>query len=121
MARVRAVLDGLLAGFRGAFLNAVREVEDALVLERFEEERIARLSEELAFAKQLLDETRARYVEGLGDYLPVINAVQAKQRAERNLLAAQRLRLSYRIQLYRALGGSWIDAVPTQGGSGEKS
>ncbi|MEE2787927.1 MAG: efflux transporter outer membrane subunit [Myxococcota bacterium] len=113
--RTRAVLDGLTAAFQGLFLNAIREVEDALVLEFHETERIERLTAELTAGQKLLEESRARYLEGLGDYLAVITAVQAMQRTERTLLASQRQRLSHRIRLHRALGGTWAGHLDQQG------
>ena len=105
--RTRAVLEGVTAAFRGLFLNALREVEDALVLEQHEVERISRLQAELSAGQNLLEETRARYLEGLSDYLAVITAIQATQRTARTLLASRRQRMSHRIRLHRALGGSW--------------
>ena len=118
--RTRAVLKGILAQFRSLYLNAMREVEDALILEQEENERCSRLAEELAITRRVVSETQARYVEGIGNYLPVLAAVQAEQRTERSLVAAKRLRLSHRIRLYRALGGSWIKTIAPPGVSGAK-
>ncbi|MFC1452646.1 hypothetical protein ACFLSJ_04795 [Verrucomicrobiota bacterium] len=38
----------------------------------------------------------------------MLTALELKQGVERELLAARRQRLSYRIRLYRALGGEWV-------------
>ena len=103
--RARAAAEGLLVNYKATFLRALGEVEDALTLERTETEKFGHLTRELAVSKTLLDETRTRYLEGLSDYLPVLNAIQAHQRAERSWLTAARTRLSHRVRLYRALGG----------------
>ncbi|MCB9543644.1 MAG: TolC family protein [Myxococcales bacterium] len=107
--RTRAVLAGALAAFVQTSLRAFGEVEDALVLAARQAETIERLEAELEVGRALLEQARARYTEGLTDYLPVLTALQGVQRAEIGLLAARRLRLSYHIQLYRALGGRWTD------------
>lgn len=105
--RTRAAVEGALAGFTQTTLRAFAEVEDALVLEMRQAETIERLDAELAVGRQLYEQARDRYIEGLTDYLPVLSALQGVQRAELSLLAARRQRLSHRIQLHRALGGTW--------------
>lgn len=111
--RSEAALRGALAAFTQAALRAFAEVEDALVLEARQAETLERLEAELAVGRQLYEQARARYVEGLTDYLPVLSALQGVQRAELSLLAARRQRIAYRIQLHRALGGTWTaDLAP---------
>ena len=115
--RARAATEGLLVNFKATYLRALGEVEDALTLERTEAQRLEHLARELATAKTLLDETRTRYLEGLSDYLPVLTAIQAHQRAERTWLTAARTRLSHRVRLYRALGG--VSFATLRAGGGE--
>lgn len=120
--RSRAAVEGALAGFNLAALRAFGEVEDALVLEARQAETIERLEAELEVATRLLEQARSRYEEGLTDYLPVLGARQGQQRAELSLLSARRQRLSYRIQLHRALGGTWTrDLAPVARREGESS
>ncbi|MEM9187956.1 MAG: hypothetical protein AAGF12_02175, partial [Myxococcota bacterium] len=45
------------------------------------------------------------------DFLPVINALTSLQTTQLTLLTAQRQRISNRVQLYRALGGTWTMAM----------
>jgi hypothetical protein len=47
-------------------------------------------------------------LEGLSDFLPVLTSLQSVQQTELSLLGARRQLLSYRVQLHRALGGSWV-------------
>ena len=95
-----------------AFLDALREVEDALVQERQQTEHLARLDAQLATSQTLFDESRARYLEGVGDYLPVLSALRSLQQAEQTRLSAHRQQLSYRVQLHRALGGDLPAEAP---------
>ncbi|MFN3201647.1 MAG: efflux transporter outer membrane subunit [Bradymonadia bacterium] len=109
--RQRAALQEQVANLATAMLTALREIEDALIRE---EKQTAYLTEVVAqneVAQQLLEETQARYTEGLSDFLPVLSAVQALQRAEATRLSARRQLISNRIQLYRALGGTWAQSL----------
>jgi len=51
-----------------------------------------------------------RYRQGIADFLPVLTAQVSDTSARIALIAAQRQRISSRIQLARALGGSWMHA-----------
>jgi outer membrane protein, multidrug efflux system len=103
----RAALKAQLAGFGAAVLRAAKEVQDALVQEARQREHLDLLDAQLATSRALLGESRARYIEGLTDYLPVLTALRGVQGAEQSRLSAQRQLLSHRISLYRALGGDW--------------
>ena len=48
-----------------------------------------------------------RYMNGLSDYLPVLEAQQSFFTSRRDLINARRQLISDRIQLIRALGGEW--------------
>jgi outer membrane protein TolC len=54
-----------------------------------------------------VEEARRLFEQGQSDYLPVVTALASLAALERDGLRAQRLLLSYRVQLYRALGGTW--------------
>lgn len=101
----RAQLDAALAEFSNSYLEAVRDVETALLRERKQAERVALQQNQLDTAKRLLTETRNRYRQGLTDYLPVLAAVTTEQNLERELITSRRELLSARVALHRALGG----------------
>lgn len=111
VARTRAAVTGLLQEYGRVVLGAFQEVEDALVQERQERIFLADLDHQIGLARATLSEARARYVNGLSDYLPVLTALQVLQKLERERLTAQRRLISFRIQLYRALGGSWMRSL----------
>jgi len=105
--RNRAVLEERLAQYGSVLLRALREVEDAIALERQQLDVIAELSRALEEARASLEEARDRYQQGLTEYLQVLTALGATQALELRLLGARRQLVSHRIQLYRALGGAW--------------
>lgn len=109
--RTEAVVRERLLSFGSAFLSAVREVEDAAVQERQQRAYVTEIDKRLAIARGVLDESRKRYVAGLSDYLPVLTALGSVQQIEQERISAERQVLTFRVDLYRALGGSWTDAI----------
>jgi len=103
----RAAVDALLETYAETILTALLEVESSLVLERQERLRIQFLEEEFSLANITLEATRDRYRAGLSDFLPVLTALATRQSSELQLVASRRQLISYRVQLYRALGGAW--------------
>jgi outer membrane protein TolC len=109
----------LLARFAGFVLDAYREVESALAAEAFLEKRVRALEDAAlqTVAAQKLAE--ARYREGLGDYLVVLESQTRALTSRSELLAARRQLLANRVDLYLALGGgfefSGFDEAPEEG------
>ena len=107
---VEAQYQQAVSDYANAILNAFAEVEGALLTRKKQLERRER---ELIF----LEEARAtqrvaqnRYIKGLIQYLDVLDAQQTRFTAEDNLALVDLNILSNRVNLHRALGGSW--AVP---------
>lgn len=119
--RSEAVVEELLMVYGQLLLQAMTEVENALLQERYQLVHIADLEESVELAAATLREAQARYGKGLSDYLPVLTALQGQQRAELALLQARRQLISYRIQLCRALGGTWTQSLPAPEAQGESS
>ncbi|TNF61468.1 MAG: TolC family protein, partial [Deltaproteobacteria bacterium] len=99
--------DQLLEQYAETILTALLEVESSLVLERQERLRIQYLEDEFRLANITLEATRDRYRAGLSDFLPVLTALATRQLSELQLVSSRRQLVSYRVQLYRALGGAW--------------
>ena len=114
----KAVVEERLIGVRSVLLISFQEVEDALIQERHQRDYLSELDLQLEISRRLLTETRNRYAQGLSEYLPVLTAIQTLNRIERTRLSAQRQLISYRIQLYRALGGSWTTQLGPTGMAG---
>ena len=114
--RTEAVLKERVNDYNDAVITALHEVERALVLERQQDEQLKFLKVQQDHARSALDQARQSYGAGLTDFLRVLTALQALQRLELTVLEAHRQLLSFRIQLYRALGGTWTqDLVPPGG------
>lgn len=106
----QAFVEEQIARYSQRYLLAVEEVENALWQERQHVQLLAALERQLQTAQATLNETRNRYMQGITDYLPVLAALVSLQNLERTILERQMERLSYRLQLYRALGGNVLFA-----------
>ncbi|MBT3191757.1 MAG: efflux transporter outer membrane subunit [Verrucomicrobia bacterium] len=111
VARTRAVVEERLAAYRETVINAIKEVEDALVSEQKQRAYIAALDRNLELSRSSYAEAMNRYRSGLSEYLPVLVELVSLQSLERDRVEAQFNLLRYRITLYRALGGSWPEAL----------
>jgi NodT family efflux transporter outer membrane factor (OMF) lipoprotein len=112
--RRKAAVQELSSLFGQSYLDAIIELENALVQEKRQIELLSLLEKRIQISKATLDETRARYMNGLSDYLPVILALQARQNLERRQIVEQRALLVARSRLYRAIGGQWTDSLQIQ-------
>lgn len=106
-----AVLAERVSVYAQAVLNALNEVENALVLERQQGLYIEDVALQLLAAERAVEQSRERYDSGLTDFLPVLTAIVSAQSTEQALLDARRQLISYRIQLCRALGGTWTQSL----------
>ena len=105
--RAEARRSELLASFASVVLNAVREVEDALALERRQREYLLEHDRQLELANAALDQARAGFRDGQTEAFQVLGALQSVQSA----LNARRQLLGYRVDLYLALGGTWSNEL----------
>tara|TARA_R110002049_G_scaffold72490_7_gene187539 strand:+ start:112393 stop:113940 length:1548 start_codon:yes stop_codon:yes gene_type:complete len=117
VARTSAVTCELFNRYGQSMLVAFQQVEDGLARERYQRERLGHLETQLKLADESAERLREQYLlEPDTDYLAVLTAITAKQRLQREVLAAQlELRL-IRVSLYLALAGGF---EPTPQPSGE--
>ncbi|MDP8263504.1 MAG: TolC family protein [Candidatus Ancaeobacter aquaticus] len=109
--RTKAVMNEYLNAYRRTVLNAIKEVEDALIREKKQIEHIDSLKDQIDAARKGLEVAGERYLKGVSDYLPVLTQLSAVQRLERDMITSHRNLLVYRVNLYRALGGTWTDNI----------
>ncbi len=109
---VEAQYQQAVSDYANVILNAFAEVEGALLTRKKQLERRER---EIIF----LEEARAtqrvaqnRYIKGLIEYLDVLDAQQTRFTAEDNLALVDLNILTNRVNLHRALGGSWAVPAP---------
>lgn len=108
--RKKAMVEEKAALYSKRYLLAIEEVENALWQERKHDQLLTALNEQLRISKATLRESRSRYIQGVTDYLPVLTSLVSFQKLEMNILRRQQEQLSYRILLYRALGGDVLSA-----------
>jgi multidrug efflux system outer membrane protein len=113
--RTRAIADENLLLYRETVLIAIQEVEDALVHEQKQNAHILALEQVYATANNAFSEAIERYRNGLNDYLPVLTQLLSLQSLERRLIQKKASLLETRITLYRALGGTWVGNLQSQG------
>lgn len=114
--RTRAVTAAALNDYGTAVLEALGEVEDALVQEAGQRRYLGSLESQIELADQAFQRIRDTYIGGAADYVAVLNAVQSSQSLERTYLEAQRRLIEYRVDLCRALGGGWDMTRPQDAG-----
>lgn len=105
--RQRAALRERVAAYGKLILQAILEVEDALGNEQQQQLYIDQLEEQLRISEATLDQARLQYTRGLSNYLQVLTALRSHQQNQQNLISARRQLLSSRVQLCRAMGGTW--------------
>lgn len=105
--RAEALRSERLSDYAQATLTAFREVEDALIQERKQLDRIASLRQQVELASRTYEQLQIEYFNGLADYIDVLTALTDQQQLRRDLLAARLDLLDFRIGLYRALAGGF--------------
>lgn len=103
------------AFYEQVVLNAFRETNDALIgVQKRTEERAA-LVKRVEALRTYARLSRARFDGGVSSYLEVIYAENELFAAELNAVAALAQRYGELINVYKALGGGWVDAVDPLG------
>lgn len=111
--RTEALKNQWLYQYGQTVLTAFREVEDALVREQKQRERIAILERQLDLASKTSRQLRIEWLNGITEYLDVLLSLDQEQQLERDLLQARQSQLEIRIGLYRALAGNF-EADPNE-------
>jgi len=99
-----------LISYHSTILNALEEVEDALVNYSQEQERRDRLNTAVEQSQLAVDLAAEQYRAGLVDFLSVLEAQGELYANEAQLVQSQTSVTTNLIQLYRALGGGWKSA-----------
>ena len=105
--RTKAVRSESINKYGQVILNALKEVENALVQEALQVKRLESQERQNELSKKSVDLIRERYTHGAADFLRLLTTLSNHHNLERNQLAAKRELVEYRINLCRALGGGW--------------
>jgi multidrug efflux system outer membrane protein len=107
-----------LYSYRRAVIGAFQEVEDALIARSTLERQRAEEAKNVAALRRFRDLAESRYREGATIYLEVATAEQSLFDAELALSAVQAQLFQSYANLYKALGGGWVDRAAAQADAG---
>ncbi len=113
--QARAAETAAIASFRQLVLQAAQEVEGVLAREVEQREQVAAQERQVEAARLAREESQARYLAGLTNYVQVLTATNAWQQAQLSLLQSRRDLLGLRIQLHAAVGGGWTRGLTRPG------
>jgi multidrug efflux system outer membrane protein len=98
-----------LAAYEGSIQTAFREVNDALVQVRQGGEKEAALQISQEAAGKSLQISENRYKAGYSAYLDVLDAQRTYNETALLYIQSRQARLVATVELFKALGGGWID------------
>jgi NodT family efflux transporter outer membrane factor (OMF) lipoprotein len=107
VARTQAVVEESLNDYAQVLLEALGEVESALIAEAGQRRYLASIDAQLKALDAVAAQERQRYFQGDADYLSVLDALRSRQALERQQLRARRELISERIALVSSLAGGW--------------
>lgn len=103
----KARYEELAANYAGVVLNALREVEDALITEQKLAEQLEQAKIQLSEAKTAENLSRQRYQNGIEGILTVLESERQSRLSEEQLVILKGQIWSSRVNLHLALGGNW--------------
>lgn len=118
--RVRAVTASLIHNYSQTLLTGIREVEDALSVERHQLATIQGIQTQLTLSNRTVTQLVRKYRNGTANFLRVLDEIKTQQSLQRQHLAARANLLQNRIDLYLALGGTWDLKRPLTDGPAPK-
>jgi outer membrane protein TolC len=97
-------------------LDAMRQVEDALISEQLLQRQLEYTQLQLQESKAAEDLSRRRYEQGVEGLLTVLESERYRRVAEEQVAVLQGQIWTNRVNLHLALGGDWagVDAAESQ-------
>jgi multidrug efflux system outer membrane protein len=102
----------------GTLQNAFREVENSLVAVGTAREEYAARHRQMEAAASVVKLSEARYDGGVVDYLEVLDSERTLFDAQLQESATRRAALVAFVDLYKALGGGWVEPETSEEGEG---
>jgi multidrug efflux system outer membrane protein len=103
----RARTEQAVAFYEQSVLQALREVEDALIAARTSRERYRALQRQVVAAQSTVRLAQLRYDGGVTSYLEVLDSERTLFDSQLSESQALQQQLVSIVQLYKALGGGW--------------
>ncbi len=100
-----------LLAYQKTIQNAFRDVDDALAAIEAKRALIVSLERRVQALRRAVGLARERYDNGYADYLDVLDTERSLFSAELSLSTARGDGYRAHVDLYRALGGDWVDRV----------
>ncbi len=100
--------------YQRAVLQALHDVDNALIAYRDEQLRRQQLVEMVAASRRALDLARQRYTRGISSFLDVLDAERTEFAAEQQLNDSTTTVSTNLVALYKALGGGWESTYPAE-------
>ncbi len=101
----------LLYGYLQAVQNGLREVDDALVERAKSDQRLQSLGRQVAALENYARLARMRFDEGVTSFLEVLDAERSLFNVELSKTAGQNTLFRSLINIYKAMGGGWVEAA----------
>ncbi|MDE1173598.1 MAG: AdeC/AdeK/OprM family multidrug efflux complex outer membrane factor [Parvibaculaceae bacterium] len=98
-----------IAQYEKTIQTAFREVSDGLASRGTLSSQLASQQSLVNADQRSYDLAQARYDAGVEDYLVVLTSQQQLFQAQQNLISTRLLRLSNLVDLYKSLGGGWVE------------
>lgn len=108
-----ALRDQAFVQYRQVVLQALGEVEDALIAYEREQARRAILTQSVDSNRRAFDLASKLYGAGVVDFLNVLNTQQALLTAEDQLARSDQAVSTNLVAVYKALGGGWESTEPS--------
>ncbi len=105
--RTKAIKQQRLYEYGQTTLIAFQEVEDGLLQETMQRQRLDNIGRQLQLAEKSNEQLRVEFLNGFSPYLDVLLGLDEEQQLQRDYVAAQYRQVQMRIGLYRALAGSF--------------
>jgi multidrug efflux system outer membrane protein len=103
----KARTEQLLYQYEFVVINAVREVEDAMIAVKTYRTEFELRNEQMAASKNAVNLSWVRYESGLTSYLEVLDLQRSAFSSQLKASESLQFQLVSIIQLYQALGGGW--------------
>jgi multidrug efflux system outer membrane protein len=98
-----------IAQYESSIQAAFREVADGLAARGTYDDQVASLERFTQAQQRSLDLSELRFRNGVDSYLTVLTAQTGLYSAQLTLVSARMARLTNLVDLYRSLGGGWIE------------